>query len=107
LLQTSCGQAFANASAWPSFQDAGQAAGIVAEIGKALAQTPTVIASHSRSKNGVASLAYGEAIQRARSAQTKNAAYAAGSDWIASSQPDRRDAPIRQLLAMTVWLTPP
>jgi hypothetical protein len=31
-----------------------------------------VIASHSRSKNGVASLAYGEAIQRARSAPTNN-----------------------------------
>jgi hypothetical protein len=30
-----------------------------------------VIASHSRSKNGVASLAYGEAIQSARSAQNK------------------------------------
>jgi hypothetical protein len=38
---------------------------------KAARLPPAVIASHSRSQNGVASLAYGEAIQRARSAPNK------------------------------------
>jgi hypothetical protein len=42
-----------------------------------------------------------EAIQRARSA-SKKAAFAAGSDWIASSHLDRRFAPLQILLAMTV-----
>jgi predicted Zn-dependent protease len=49
-----------------------------------------VIASHSRSKNGVASLAYGEAIQSARSAPTKKARQSRRAQLIFARLPARR-----------------
>src|SRR5688572_23375854 len=62
---------------------------------------PRVIARRSRSKNGVASLAYGdEAIQRARSAPTKNAAIAATSAF--SCAPAGAQLDCFASLAMTV-----